>query len=139
MERRHCIQFRSLPRSGVDCPFLAGCHLMPRACAARTSEGSDRQHTDPYRPFERAARGDHGGCHRRKGAMDYELEEAEIARAMIGHAKRVNVVADSSKLGRTALFSVSSLKGIDRLVASAAPDGRIAQALLAAQAEVLVP
>jgi DeoR family glycerol-3-phosphate regulon repressor len=71
--------------------------------------------------------------------MDYELEEAEIARAMIGHAKRVNVVADSSKLGRTALFSVSSLKGIDRLVASAAPDGRIAQALLAAQAEVLVP
>jgi DeoR/GlpR family transcriptional regulator of sugar metabolism len=74
-----------------------------------------------------------------KGVMDYELEEAEIARAMIGRARRVTVIADSSKLGRTALFSVCSLREIDRLVVSAAPDGSIAQAFMAAQVEVLVP
>jgi DeoR family glycerol-3-phosphate regulon repressor len=73
------------------------------------------------------------------GVMDYELEEAEIARAMIARARRVTVIADASKLGRTALFSVCALDRIDRLVVSAAPEGALAERLSAAKVEVLVP
>lgn len=73
------------------------------------------------------------------GAMDYELAEAEIARAMIARAKHVTVIADQSKLGRTALFSVCPLDRIDLLVTSAPPDPDFAAQLDAAGVEVRVP
>ncbi|PXB92111.1 DeoR/GlpR transcriptional regulator, partial [Pseudomonas aeruginosa] len=40
------------------------------------------------------------------GAMDFSIEEAEIARAMIAQARQLTVIADSSMLGRRALFQV---------------------------------
>ena len=41
-----------------------------------------------------------------EGAMDYTLEEAEIARAMIAQARELTVIADSSKLEKAGLFRV---------------------------------
>ncbi len=38
--------------------------------------------------------------------MDFNADEAFIARAMIASARQVTVLADSSKLGRHALFQV---------------------------------
>jgi len=72
------------------------------------------------------------------GAMDYELREAEIARAMIAQARRVTVIADESKLNRTALFRVCQLNQIHRLVVSAYPESHLADALTAAGVEILV-
>lgn len=72
------------------------------------------------------------------GLQDYALEEAEIARAMIAHARRVTVVADASKLGRSALFPVCPLERISRLVVSAPPKGELAERLAAAGVEVIV-
>ncbi|MDR5646539.1 DeoR/GlpR family DNA-binding transcription regulator [Burkholderia cenocepacia] len=72
------------------------------------------------------------------GVMDYELREAEIARAMIAQAKRVTVVADATKLNRTALFQVCTLERVDRLVINERPDAALSEALAAAGVEVIV-
>lgn len=60
-----------------------------------------------------------------EGAMDYLLEEAEIARAMVARARRLTVLADLSKFGQRALFPVFPLARIDRLVSDASADHEI--------------
>ncbi|SON57576.1 Glycerol-3-phosphate regulon repressor [Hartmannibacter diazotrophicus] len=50
------------------------------------------------------------------GAMDASFEEAQVARAMIAHARTVTVLADSSKFGRRAAFSVCLCNEIDLLI-----------------------
>lgn len=61
------------------------------------------------------------------GVMDYDIDEAQIAEAMIAQAERVVILADSSKFGKQALFQVCSLETADLLVTEAMPG----QALLA--------
>jgi DeoR/GlpR family transcriptional regulator of sugar metabolism len=73
------------------------------------------------------------------GAMDYELRESEIAKAMIARARRVTVIADASKLNRSALFRVCTLNDIHRLVVNEYPDLQLAEALCAAGVEIVVP
>ncbi|NWA01697.1 DeoR/GlpR family DNA-binding transcription regulator [Pseudomonas gingeri] len=70
------------------------------------------------------------------GAFDFSIEEAEIARAMIARARYLTVIADSSKLGRRALFQVFPLERIDRLIIDRKPIGELAEALARAQVEV---
>ena len=53
--------------------------------------------------------------------------------------KRVTVIADSSKLGRTALFRVCGLDQINRLVVDLSPNEELSAALAVAGVEVLVP
>lgn len=72
------------------------------------------------------------------GLMDYDLCEAELARAMIAQAQTVTVVADASKLGRRGLFLVCPLARIDRLVIDAPPTGALADALRAAAVEMIL-
>jgi len=50
------------------------------------------------------------------GAMDASLDEAQIARAMIRNARSVVVLADSSKFGRHAAFSVCGTDEIDLII-----------------------
>ncbi|KAF1024583.1 MAG: HTH-type transcriptional repressor GlcR [Pseudomonas sp.] len=70
------------------------------------------------------------------GAFDFSIEEAEIARAMIARARYLTVIADSSKLGRSALFQVFPLERIDRLIIDRKPVGELANALARANVEV---
>jgi DeoR family glycerol-3-phosphate regulon repressor len=72
-----------------------------------------------------------------RGAMDYDLGETDVARAMIEQARQLTIVADRSKLGRTALFEVCPLASIDRLITDAQPEGTLLDALLTAGVEVL--
>jgi DeoR family transcriptional regulator, glycerol-3-phosphate regulon repressor len=51
-----------------------------------------------------------------QGALDFSMEETEVARAMIEQANQITVLADASKLNKTGLFQVCSLSTIDRLV-----------------------
>lgn len=53
--------------------------------------------------------------------MDFSIDEAEVARAMIAQAEKVTILADRSKLGRTALSEVCRLDHVHRLVSNAAP------------------
>jgi DeoR family glycerol-3-phosphate regulon repressor len=73
-----------------------------------------------------------------EGVMDYTLEEAEIAHAMITQARKLTVIADSSKLEKAGLFRVCRLDVIDRIVTDARPKGLLADALNAAEVEVLI-
>jgi DeoR/GlpR family transcriptional regulator of sugar metabolism len=70
--------------------------------------------------------------------MDFNAEEAFVARAMIASARQVTVLADSSKLGRHALFQVCGAGQIDRLVTDQAPPRPLADTLKAAGVEVIV-
>jgi len=73
-----------------------------------------------------------------EGAMDYTLEEAEIARAMIAQARQLTVIADSSKLEKAGLFRVCRLDVMDRLVTDTRPKGTLSEALAAAGVDVVV-
>jgi DeoR/GlpR family transcriptional regulator of sugar metabolism len=72
------------------------------------------------------------------GAMDFDLQEAEVARAMIERAKEVTIIVDSSKFDKTALFGVCPLTMIDRIVCEEPPSSRLADALRAASVEVII-
>ncbi|WP_027350246.1 DeoR/GlpR family DNA-binding transcription regulator [Halotalea alkalilenta] len=72
------------------------------------------------------------------GAMDYSIEETEVARTMADQARYLTVIADGSKLGRRALFPVLPLSRIDRLVVDRPPQGAIGEALEQARVEVVV-
>lgn len=50
------------------------------------------------------------------GVMDASFEEAQIARAMIANARSLTVLADHTKIGRRAAFSVCACSEIDHLV-----------------------
>jgi len=76
------------------------------------------------------------GAINESGVMDFSLQEADIAKAMLAQAKRLTVVADSTKFGATALFRVCGLEKIHRLVVNQAPDAALALALQQAHVEV---
>jgi DeoR family glycerol-3-phosphate regulon repressor len=73
-----------------------------------------------------------------QGVMDFDLSEAEIAIAMLAHARTLTVLADSSKFSKTGLFQVCPLSDVDRLVANRAPDGPLAEALPTNGVELIV-
>lgn len=62
-----------------------------------------------------------GALDARSGAMDYNIDEAQIARAMVEQSESVTVLADSSKLGALASFEVCPLTAINCLVTDTAP------------------
>jgi DeoR family glycerol-3-phosphate regulon repressor len=70
--------------------------------------------------------------------MDFNAEEAFIARAMIASARSVTVLADSSKIGRHALFKVCQANQVHRLVTDRAPESAVSNALRAANMEVII-
>jgi len=73
-----------------------------------------------------------GGLDLRTGVMDFCIEEAQVARAMIEQAESVTVLVDSSKFGRIASFEVCSLDRITNLVCDKPPTGKIKAALIEA-------
>lgn len=73
----------------------------------------------------------------RAGAMDADLYEAEIARAMIARADRVIVLAHGAKLGLRAAHRVCDLARIDTLVCDTRPEPAFVAALEAAVVELV--
>ena len=57
-----------------------------------------------------------GAVHPNSGLMDYNIDEAQVAQAMIANTGAVMVLADSSKLGRRAAFKEAALEAADFLV-----------------------
>ncbi|WP_103256503.1 DeoR/GlpR family DNA-binding transcription regulator [Tabrizicola aquatica] len=50
------------------------------------------------------------------GAMDASLDEAQIARAMVRHARTLTVLADATKFGRQAAYAVCGIEEIDLII-----------------------
>lgn len=63
------------------------------------------------------------------GVMDYDLDEAELARVMLSCGGRRAVATDHSKFGRRGLVAVTAFDGIDEVVTDAAVGPGIARAL----------
>ncbi len=59
------------------------------------------------------------GLHPRYGATSFDHREAEVARAMVGNADRVILLADHSKIGQASRVSFCPLDGIETLVTDA--------------------
>ena len=64
--------------------------------------------------------------------------EARMSADLIQAARRVVVVTDSSKLGRSTFAKIADLDAVDTLVTEAPVEGALAEALSAAGVEVLV-
>ncbi|MDX7951383.1 DeoR/GlpR family DNA-binding transcription regulator [Lichenihabitans sp. Uapishka_5] len=79
-----------------------------------------------------------GGIDGVGGCMDFDVEEAMVARAMIAQAKEVTVIADGSKLGRVAMYQVCDLSAVTRLVTDRKPDQALATALHLSGVEVVL-
>lgn len=67
------------------------------------------------------------GVHPHNGVMNYALNEAEVARAMLRRAERVVVLADSGKLGAVSRVKVCDLAEVDFLVTAPRAAGSNAQ------------
>lgn len=62
------------------------------------------------------------GLHPHRGATDYELHEAELARAMMRRAKTRTILCHSAKIGIESRVAVCGLDEIDHVVTDACPD-----------------
>jgi DeoR family transcriptional regulator of aga operon len=78
------------------------------------------------------------GLDERFGATTPDQNEAEANHRLVSNAKRVMVVADHSKFGRSTLARICSLDEISVLVTDRRPEGGLASALDAAGVEVVV-
>ena len=72
------------------------------------------------------------------GILDFDVKEADVARAMIAQARSVTVLADRSKFGRGGLIKVAPLTAVARVITEAEPPGEIARALKDAGVSVIV-
>ena len=79
-----------------------------------------------------------GALDGRTGAMDYNIEEAQVARAMVEQSRSVTILMDGTKFNQLASFEVCSLENIDRLVCDIAPPEALGQALKEAGVAVVV-
>jgi DeoR family transcriptional regulator, glycerol-3-phosphate regulon repressor len=72
----------------------------------------------------------------RAGIMDANFDEAQMARAMIGRARNVVVVADATKFDRRAAFQVCALSDLDLLISDSPPDAMLTASLREAEVTI---
>ncbi|WP_426242109.1 DeoR/GlpR family DNA-binding transcription regulator [Nocardioides sp. LHG3406-4] len=70
-----------------------------------------------------------GGVNATAGLTDYNLEDAELKRVLVDSARRVIVLADSSKLGHETFAHVADLGQVDALVTDAMADAEAVEEL----------
>lgn len=73
-----------------------------------------------------------------EGIADFDLEEAEFARAVLLRGARRVVVTDHSKFERRGLVSVAGFGGIDEVVTEAEPPRGIAEAMATAEVKLVL-
>ena len=78
-----------------------------------------------------------GGIDVAGGAMDFDLQEAELARVMIARAGKAVVLADAFKFNRSAPFEVASRAEIDYFVSEKVPDLLLLNVMLKAGVSVI--
>ena len=79
-----------------------------------------------------------GALDSQTGAMDFNIEEAQVARAMIEQSQSVTILMDASKFNQLASFEVCCLAQIDRLVCDTAPPDILGEALEAAGVKIIL-
>lgn len=72
------------------------------------------------------------------GVMDFDLEEAELARKVLTRGARRIVVTDHSKFGRKGLVAACEFGGFDMLVTDRPPPDKIAELLHQADVNIAI-
>jgi DeoR/GlpR family transcriptional regulator of sugar metabolism len=72
------------------------------------------------------------------GMLDFDVREADIARAMIAQSRSVTVLADSSKFGRSGFMKVAPFDAIARIVTERDPPSDIMRAVRLAGTELIM-
>lgn len=72
------------------------------------------------------------------GILDYEIEEADLARCVLSRGRRRLVVTDGSKFGRSGLVRVCGFGEMDAIVTDARPDHDMATAISEAGASLII-
>jgi len=70
------------------------------------------------------------------GFMDHDMQEAQIARAMVRQAGHVTILADASKMGKSGVFELGPLSMANRLVTDDMPED-LAMTMRSAGVEIL--
>ncbi len=76
---------------------------------------------------------------RRTGAMDFNIDESQVARGMIGQSEKLTVLADQSKFNALASFEVCPLEQIQYLVCDIRPPEDICAGLEAVGSDLILP
>lgn len=79
-----------------------------------------------------------GGVDLAAGLTDYNLEDAELKRVLVDSARRVIVLADSSKLGHETFAHVADLNQVDMMVTDETADATVVEGLRETGLEVVV-
>ncbi len=79
-----------------------------------------------------------GALDARTGLMDYSIEEAQLARAMVEQAEALTILVDSSKFEQIASFEVCGLAKVTNLVCDTPPSDKISTALIEANVNIIV-
>jgi DeoR family glycerol-3-phosphate regulon repressor len=77
------------------------------------------------------------GMHAKAGITDFNIEEAQIAKAMVEQSEKVTVLADATKFDRTGNFMVCSLSDVDNMVTDVAPEGSLGQMLVNSDVDIV--
>ena len=79
-----------------------------------------------------------GALDTRTGIMDYSIEEAQLARAMVEQAEALTILADSSKIDKIASFEVCDLSKVTNLVCDKPLSEKIKAVLLEANVNIII-
>lgn len=74
-----------------------------------------------------------GAVDAQAGIMDFNIDEAQLAKIMIDQSENIIVLADSSKLNRIGSFIVAPLEKIDYLICESEPDRHLKGAFIEAR------
>jgi DeoR family transcriptional regulator, aga operon transcriptional repressor len=78
------------------------------------------------------------GVHPTQGVTNINLPEAEVKREMVAAARRVVVLADSTKLGAVTLATICPIEQVDVVVTDAGADHSVVEELRAHDVDVVI-
>jgi len=79
-----------------------------------------------------------GALDERTGAMNFNIEEAQVARAMIAQSQSVTILVDGSKFNKIASFEVCPLTKINQIICEVRPPDKLYKAIKAAGVKVIL-
>lgn len=79
-----------------------------------------------------------GALDTRTGVMDYSIEEAQLARAMVEQAESLTLLVDSTKFDQIASFEVCGLTKVTNIVCDKPPSEKMEAALIDANVNIII-
>lgn len=79
-----------------------------------------------------------GALDERTGVMNFNIEEAQVARTMIAQSQSVTILVDGSKFNKIASFEVCPLAKINHIICDVRPPDKLYKAIKAAGVNIIL-